>query len=145
MTYIPLPPLLGDLKARAFDEFHDRLEAAGYGDLREGHGCVFRFVDEEGSRLTHLAERSRLTKQAVGEVVEDLERMGYVERTPDPQDGRAKIIRLTPRGREAHATALQTFADLERDWGERIGPERVAALRDALEALTAVELEPASA
>ena len=139
MTFIPLPPLLGDLKTRAFEEFHSRLEAEGYGDLREGHGCVFRFVDEEGSRLTELAERSQLTKQAVGEVVEDLQLMGYVERTPDPQDGRAKIIRLTQRGREALSAAQRVFAEVERDWGERIGHDRVAALREALEALTVGE------
>jgi DNA-binding MarR family transcriptional regulator len=143
VTFIPLPPLLGDLKTLAFEEFHRRLEMEGYGDLREGHGCVFRFVDEQGSRLTDLAERSHLTKQAVGEVVEDLEAMGYVERTPDPQDGRAKIIRLTPRGRDALTTAQRAFAEIEHDWGERIGHERVAVLREALEALTVADLAEA--
>jgi DNA-binding MarR family transcriptional regulator len=143
VTFIPLPPLLGEVKVRAFEEFHKRLEQAGYGELREGHGCVFRFVQEEGSRLTDLAERSHLTKQAVGEVVDELERLGYVERTPDPQDGRAKVIRLTARGRDAQATALRIFAELEQDWGERIGRERVAALREALEALAVAELTAA--
>ena len=143
VTLIPLPPLLADLQSRAFAEFGRRLEQAGYGELREGHGCVFRFVEDEGSRLTDLAERAGLSKQAVGEVVDDLQRLGYVERRPDPQDGRAKIIRLTPQGRDAQQTAQQIFADIEREWAERIGPERVAALREALEALATEQLTAA--
>jgi DNA-binding MarR family transcriptional regulator len=65
--------------------------------------------------------------------------MGYVERVPDPLDGRAKIIRLTDRGAEAKAVALEIFAEIEKEWAERIGPERVEALREALEALYELE------
>ena len=61
--------------------------------MRPGHGCVFGTIEPDGSRLTDLAERARMTKQTVGEVTTDLERLGYVERVPDPRDGRAKIIR----------------------------------------------------
>ena len=81
-----------------------------------------------------------MTKQTVGEAATDLERRGYVERVPDPNDGRAKIIRLTPRGREAHAIGRGLIDELERDWAERFGEERVAALRDALETITAERL-----
>jgi DNA-binding MarR family transcriptional regulator len=73
-------------------------------------------------------------------VASDLERRGYVERVPDPSDGRAKIIRLTPRGREVQALGRRLIADVERDWAERYGEERVAALREALEAITAERL-----
>jgi hypothetical protein len=69
----------------------------------------------------------------------DLEARGYVERVPDPADGRAKIIRLTEQGAEAKATALEIFAEIEAEWAERIGPERVQALRDALEVLYELE------
>ena len=62
-----------------------RLNEAGHPAIRQGHGCVFRFIHEGGSRLTDLAESSGLTKQAVGEVVADLEELGYVERAPDPR------------------------------------------------------------
>ena len=55
------------------DEVHRRLHEQGYAEIRPGHGCVFRFIDHEGTRLTELAERSGYTKQAVGEVVADLE------------------------------------------------------------------------
>ncbi len=78
-----------------------------------------------------------MTKQTVGEVASDLERLGYVERVPDPADGRAKIIRLTSRGHEAQAIGRGLIEALEHDWGERYGEETVAALRQALEVVTA--------
>src|SRR5919202_3393766 len=108
---IPLAPLLGQLKELAMDELHRRLHEQGYSEIRPGHGCVFRFIDEEGTRLTELAERSGYTKQAVSEVVADLEALGYVERVPDPLDGRAKTIKLTHSGREAFAAGRRIFAD----------------------------------
>ena len=138
-TWIPLPALLDDAAGAGFGEFRQRLADAGHPTIRPGHGCVFRFVEEEGSRLTDLAERSGLTKQAVGEVVADLEGLGYVERAPDPEDGRAKLIKLTERGADALETGRAIFREMERDWAERFGAERVAAMRELLEALTARE------
>jgi DNA-binding MarR family transcriptional regulator len=82
-----------------------------------------------------------MTKQSVGEVASDLEARAYVERVPDPNDGRAKIIRLTQRGREAQSIGQALIDDLERDWGERFGADRVAALREALEVITAEDLD----
>src|SRR3954447_25540164 len=101
MREIPLPGLL-QLTHDVYErELYPRLSAAGFVDLRPGHGCVFGTITPEGARLTELAERANLTKQAVGEVVSELERAVYVERVPDPSDGRAKIIRLTERGQDA--------------------------------------------
>ena len=136
-TWTPLPALLDDIALAGFREFHARLRAAGHPTIRPGHGCVFRFVHEGGSRLTDLAESSGLTKQAVGEVVADLEKLGYVERAPDPNDGRAKLIKLTELGGEAQKVALEIFADMERAWAERFGAERIAAQRELLEDMTA--------
>ena len=136
-TWTPLPALLDDLADAGFASFHPRLNEAGHPAIRQGHGCVFRFIDEAGSRLTDLAESSGLTKQAVGEVVADLEQLGYVERAPDPQDGRAKLIRLTERGGEARQTAIAIFGEIEREWEERFGAERVAAMRELLEEMRA--------
>jgi len=133
--WAPLPALLDNLAASSFGEFHARLREAGHPAIRQGHGCVFRFVHEGGSRLTDLAESSGLTKQAVGEVVDDLEQLGYVERVQDPQDGRAKLIRLTEHGADAQRTALTIFADIEGDWAKRYGTERVATMRKLLEEL----------
>jgi DNA-binding MarR family transcriptional regulator len=137
------PPFIRLLNA-AFDEFaaelHGRVAATRFADIRPGHGCVFGNIDPEGSRLTDLAERARMTKQSVGEVTSDLEQRGYVERVPDPSDGRAKIIRLTERGREAQALGFELIDDIERDWAERFGAERIAVLRDVLEAVTGERL-----
>jgi DNA-binding MarR family transcriptional regulator len=137
-THVPMIRLLGV----AFDQFSEalstRVAAAGYGDIRPGHGCVFGTIDpEHGSRLTDLAERAGMTKQTVGEVTSDLEQLGYLERVPDPDDGRAKIIRLTHRGLEAWLAGRRLIDDLERDWAERFGEERLATLREVLEAVHA--------
>jgi DNA-binding MarR family transcriptional regulator len=130
----PLPSLLAQLKHLAVQDMFSRMAAEGFDDVREGHGCVFGFIDlEHGSRLTELAERSRLTKQAVGEAVAELEQKGYVERVPDPLDGRAKIIKPTERGVEACLTGRRLFAQIESEWAERYGAERVASLREVVE------------
>ncbi|MGO9892071.1 MAG: MarR family winged helix-turn-helix transcriptional regulator [Solirubrobacteraceae bacterium] len=133
----------------AFDAFCDdmqqRVAETPYSDIRITHGCVFGNIDPEGTRLTELAERARMTKQSVGEVTSDLEQRGYVERVPDPSDGRAKIIRLTERGRDAQALGFDLIEEIEREWAERFGVERVAALREALEAITAGQLAPVPA
>ena len=137
------------LLSEAFENFSDelfrRLAAAGFGDIRPGHGCVFGSIDPEGSRLTDLAERAHMTKQSVGEAVTDLERRGYVERVPDPTDGRVKIIRLTDRGREAQRIGLELIDDIERDWAERYGEAEIAALRETLEAIATAHLSPVPA
>jgi DNA-binding MarR family transcriptional regulator len=121
------------------DELHRRLGDQGFPDIRPGHGCVFRFIDEDGTRLTDLAERAGYTKQAVGEVVADLEELGYVERVPDPADRRAKTIVLTRRGHEALAAGRGIFADIERRWIDQFGEERIAQLRETAEIIVEYE------
>ncbi|HUA06264.1 MAG TPA: MarR family winged helix-turn-helix transcriptional regulator [Solirubrobacteraceae bacterium] len=136
----PRQPLMIRLLSVAFDDFCEALERrladTPYSDIRISHGCVFGNIDPDGSRLTDLAERARMTKQSVGEVTSDLEKRGYLERVPDPSDGRAKIIRLTERGRAAQALGVEVIDEIEQEWAERFGAERVAALREALEAIT---------
>ena len=139
----PLPALLQQVKHTAIEKMFMRMAEAGFGDVREGHGCVFGFIDfEHGSRLTDLAERAGLTKQAVGEAVAELERKGYIERLPDPDDGRAKIIKLTERGREAYVTGRRLFAEVEREWAEQLGPDLVEGLREAAERIVDLEAAP---
>jgi DNA-binding MarR family transcriptional regulator len=137
-------PLIRLLDA-GFDAFSEelarRVAETPYSDVRISHGCVFGNIEPDGSRLTDLAERAHMTKQSVGEVATELEQKGYLERVPDPSDGRAKIIRLTERGKEAQALGLGIINEIEAEWAERFGAERVAALRDALEAITAEKLD----
>jgi DNA-binding MarR family transcriptional regulator len=136
---IPLLPLLdGGLEAFRGD-FEGRLAEAGYGDIRPTHGCVFRFVRDEGMRLTELAAHAGMTKQATGEVVDGLVALGYAERIPDPADRRAKLIRLTERGAEAQRFGTALFARLEERWKERYGADRIEQLRETLQEIVAVE------
>lgn len=137
---IPLPGLF-QLAHDVFErELYPSLHAAGFGDLRPGHGCVFGTITAEGERLTVLAERANLTKQAVGEVVSELERAGYVERVPDPQDGRAKIIRLTERGEAAWTYGQNLIRSVREQWGERYGKERVDTMVELLHEIIADEV-----
>jgi DNA-binding MarR family transcriptional regulator len=139
-TRRPLPPLLLEVKAAAVRKLFERLRERGFSNVREGHGCVFGFIDtENGSRLTELADNAGLTKQAVGEAVAELEQLGYTERIPDPTDRRAKIIKLTPLGLEACLTGRSLFAEIEREWAEEFGHDLVAALREAAEKISAAE------
>lgn len=136
----PLIRLLDVALDGFIEELSRRVSETDYSDIRVTHGCVFGNIDPEGSRLTDLADRAHMTKQSVGEVASDLEQRGYVERVPDPSDGRAKLIRLTARGLAAQTIGRGLIDDIERDWAERFGIERVAALREALEAVTAERL-----
>jgi DNA-binding MarR family transcriptional regulator len=135
---IPLIGLLSTVRDAIGAELYARLVQLGFAEIRPAHGCVFGNIDRDGSRLTALAERSGLTKQSVGEAVADLERLGFVERVPDPADGRAKIIRLTPHGAEALAAAGEIFADIERRFTEAVGPERYAEFKTTLTELYAL-------
>jgi DNA-binding MarR family transcriptional regulator len=130
---ITLPALM-DLAVEAmYLDFRKLLEAAGITDVRPTHGCVFRFVHGDGMRLTELASLAGLTKQSVGEIVDDLSGLGYLERYPDPTDRRAKLIRLTDKGLEAQRIGFSLFAELEKDWAEAFGADRIGALRTLLE------------
>ena len=135
-TQYPLIALLQDVQRQMADELHDRLGKLGYEQIRPAHGCVFGNMKPHGVRLTEIAENSRITKQSVGEIVSDLEQLGYVERIPDPADKRAKLVRLTTRGQEVQNAARKTFGEIEAEWAERIGKKKVADLRAALEELS---------
>ena len=136
----PLPALLTGVKLAAIDKLRDRIADAGHPDIREGHGCVFGFIDiEKGSRLTDLAANAGFTKQAVGEAVTELERLGYVTRVPDPQDGRAKIIKLTEWGTDAVVKGRRVFAEIEAEWADQLGAELLASLREAVTKIAALE------
>lgn len=138
-NWIPLPGLLDIASEGLFAEFRAELERSEYGDIRPTHGCVFRFVQGEGLRLTDIAERAKLTKQSVGEIVDDLVERGYAKRIPAPDDRRAKLICLTERGEAAQAHGRKLFAKVEKRWAERYGAERIAALRELLEEIAAAE------
>ena len=137
VAQLPLPGLLEMAADALFAEFRLDLVEAGYGDIRPTHGCIFRYVHDDGMRLTDLATLAGMTKQSIGEIVDDLAERGYVERFPDPADRRAKLIRLTEKGEQAQAKGRALFADLEERLADRHGPDRVADLRQLLEEIAA--------
>ena len=113
------------------------LAERGFPDLRPGHVVLFLSVDRRsGSRLTDLAEHTRLTKQAMMSMVDDLEGRGYVRRVPDPADARAKLVRLTARGRRAAAECRRAVQGLEQRTRRQLGDRSYDALRDSLEVLS---------
>jgi len=117
---------------RAMDERVLRaVRDAGY-DVTPAQARLAQRIADDGSRLTDLAESAQVTKQTASLLVTALEREGLVERVPDPEDGRARLIRLTERGREASRQAMQVVIGVEREWTEHLGPELAGQLREAL-------------
>jgi len=122
---------------RALDaEVSDALDARGASGLSPRHAAALLLLDRSGSRLTHLADRAGITKQAMMQVVDDLESMGYVKRNPDPADARAKIVKLTPRGQKERSDAGKAVSAVETKVRRRLGPGRYDSLRETLAALT---------
>jgi DNA-binding MarR family transcriptional regulator len=130
---ITLPALMELASEAMYEDFRRLLDESGIDDVRPTHGCVFRFLHGDGMRLTELASLAGLTKQSVGEIVDDLERLGYLERFPEPTDKRAKLIRLTEKGLEAQGIGFSLFEKVETDWAEAFGADRITALRALLE------------
>lgn len=110
------------------------LEERGYSDIRAGHAAVFLHIDRRsGTRLTELARRSRMTKQGMMLLVDDLESRGYVRRVPDPDDARAKVVKLTASGRRATTEYRRTVQALETRVRRSLGERRFEALREGLD------------
>jgi DNA-binding MarR family transcriptional regulator len=119
-----------------FRAAEDRIVAAvaeaGYGDITRAQGRLLAGIDLDGTRLVVLADRARIPKQTALALVNGLEAAGYVQRVPDPSDGRARLIRLTARGRGVLPIAIAEEARIEADWQALLGVRRMRALRRAL-------------
>lgn len=109
----PLLLLLGLAERHLTEALQQHLVAAGFTDHRVVHHRVMAHVTHEGIRLTELADRAGMTKQAMSELVVELERLGYLHRSPDPSDGRAKLIGFTDKGRAAVKAAMRAFQHMD--------------------------------
>ena len=112
----------------------DATREAGF-ELTLAQARLAARIGEHGSRLTDLAEQAQITKQSAGFLVDQLERAGYVERVPDRADARARLVRFTEQGRRVVGVARKEERRVLREWQRHLGPERFAALQDALGAL----------
>jgi DNA-binding MarR family transcriptional regulator len=101
-------------------------------ELRPSQLRVLGRTPPEGIRVTALAERTQMTAQALGAIVDVLVLTGYLERVPDPHDRRAKLLRPTEAGRRVHAIARRKLADLEDRWRHELGDQQWRELRSAL-------------
>lgn len=138
-----VPRLLAE-SFRVLDrQLHEGMVEAGFGDVRPAHYAVFRHLKPEGSRVTELAEEARMTKQSMGELVVYLERCGYVERLPDPRDGRAKIVVLTEAGLRLFEAVVERVGEIEDALAERMGgQEQLEEFAGSLQELMALSAEP---
>ena len=109
-----------------------RLAAAGYDDITPAQARVFQRIAAGGSRLTELAEQAGVTKPTAGFLVDQLERAGYVERVPDPTDGRARLVRVAERGRRSVEASRAIVTEIENEWTAHLGERRMAQLRRLL-------------
>lgn len=119
------------LEERVLMELHER----GH-PITASQARVFQRIGAEGSRLVELAAATSLTKQSVGFLVDQLEAAGYVMRTKDPRDARARIVSITPRGREMISVGVRVGAQVEREWAELLGDRQLLDLRRSLARLS---------
>lgn len=135
MSKVSNPPIVGLLR-QAYNALSIEIGRAVAGvapEQRPSHGNVMELLDyRDGQRLTELAEGAGMAPQSVGELVDQLEALGHVERRPDPSDRRAKLIFRTPKGRAVSKVAAAAVAKIESDLGDELGPETLETIRAGL-------------
>lgn len=100
--------------------------------MRPKYNAVLRYLDEDGTRASVLAERSGLTRQALAQIIDELEATGYVSRRPDPSDRRAKLVVYTERGLRSFRDSRRIIDEIESDYERRLGRSRYRELRKGL-------------
>ena len=140
----PPPPLIGALLRTPFETVRERMLAGlherGFSDLVAAHLDVFQYPGPDGQRPSELAQRARMSKQALNYLLGQMENLGYLERHEDGEDQRFKRIHLTQRGQAAVRAIREIVLEVEADWEHQLGAKRFAQLRDLLEILNASTL-----
>jgi DNA-binding MarR family transcriptional regulator len=139
LTSSPVAPndmLIGALLRVPAQAIHRRiineLNAAGFEELRVPHMAVLQFPGPDGVRPGMLAERAGMSKQAMNQLLRSLEALGYIARSDVPDEGRARIVRLTKRGRAAYVKIHRILRDIEREWSAELGPKQFTQLKELL-------------
>ena len=105
--------------------------------VRPAHTALFPHLGFEGIRLTDLAAKVGVTKQAVGQLVDDLAALGMVERVSDPDDSRAKRIRFSRRGHAALMHGLGVLRAIQDGLAAAVGARRMRELHETLKLVIA--------
>ncbi len=111
------------------------LDEAGYGDIRPPHANVFTFARPEGIQVSELTKLARVRKQTMTQAVEELERLGYVERRPDPNDRRGRLVFLTEKGQGVRPIAMAAGRRVDESWAALTSQQQMDDLRTALRRL----------
>jgi DNA-binding MarR family transcriptional regulator len=117
------------------DRIFRALQEAGFDDWTLAQCRVFQRIAPDGLRLTDLADQAQLSKQSAGVLVDQLQRLGYVRRVPDPTDGRARLIVIEQRGRRAAELAIATSAEILSEWKAYLGTRNFTLLHQILDQL----------
>jgi DNA-binding MarR family transcriptional regulator len=132
----PTRPLIGLLLRLLYQHYAQDIEVAlreaGFGDLSPAHANVFPFLQPEGISVSELATLARVRKQTMAEAIDQLERMGYVERRPNPEDRRSRLVFPTKRGSAVRPVTHKTAERVEERWAEVTSKEELEALRASL-------------
>jgi DNA-binding MarR family transcriptional regulator len=134
-----VPALVNMVAAAGAPHLRAAFAAAGLDGIRPAQAVVLVPLAIGGLHASDLADRLRVSRQAVAQAVTALERHGYVTRLPDPVDARARIIELTPRGRQALRVMRANALDLEKRWQQVLGEQRLGGFRETLIMLLSAE------
>ncbi len=137
MAELPLSRLMLEAFRALDSEIEAALEDRALSELNPGQAGALLLIDRAGTRLTELAERGAVSKQAMMQVVDSLQALGCVRRVPDPADSRAKVVKLTAKGLRYRAEARRALASVEARARRELGDRRHEALRAMLEELAA--------
>lgn len=133
---LPIGQLLSNLVRLFRAELAERGEISiGVEGIRPAHLQVFGVIKAEGTRLTDLAAGADMSLSAMAELVDSLEQLGYVERRPDPSDGRAKLVCLTGSGWRAIQEGRRLIDQIEADWSALLDAERYESLCSGMQTL----------
>jgi DNA-binding MarR family transcriptional regulator len=117
------------------DELHRRLAERGHPDVRPAHGYAFQAIGADGATAGELGKRLGVTKQAAGQMVDELVRLGYVERSVDAADARRRLVTLTPAGIDCLRASAEIFEELIGEWRKDADVDAALAALDRLDAL----------
>lgn len=130
------PPLLGALLRMPWQLLRHRqlegLKKRGFTDVHEAYLSVFQWPGPQGLRPAELAARTGMSRQAMNHLLGQLEATGYLRRQPAPAGSQGKRIDLTPRGETLGRTMREVIAEVEREWAQQLGHERLEQLRELL-------------